>query len=42
MYSDSVVEGETEFYFLENQEIAEPLKTKTYLDTERQVSRQEA
>jgi len=42
MYSDSVVEEETEFCFFESPEIAQPFNMKTYPVTERRVSRQEA
>ena len=39
MCLDSIVERETEFCFLENQEIGELLRRKTYPDTEQWVSR---
>jgi len=38
MYSDSVVEGKTEFCVYENQEIVQPFHKKTYLVTERWLS----
>jgi len=38
LYSDSVVEAETEFCFSKNQEMVQPFNRKTYPVTERRVS----